>query len=194
MFLLFHTVIPLVLILPFKKLNIKYNLFWLFIGSAISDIVDKSAEFFNIWSGRGVAHTLLFLIVTLIFLQSIKKDKTITFSYSIGFIIHIVMDFPLPVFFYPLVGEIDFMLNPYINFSRIDFFIVLLLSNKTLIITELIGFVCLALLGSYVLIKKYRKKGIGLKLINEFIKREKINKSNVGLIVLQNDNKNKGGN
>lgn len=155
MFLLFHLMVPFLLILPFRKLNIKYNLFWLFIGSIISDAIDKPAEFFNIWSGRGIAHTLLFFIVSFIILQLIKKDKIKTSSYSIGFIIHIIMDLPLPVFFYPLVGEIDFMFNPYVNFGKVGYFMDLLLSDSVLIVTELIGFVFLVSLGSYLLIKKY---------------------------------------
>ena len=155
MFLLFHAMVPLLLVFPFKKLNIKHNMFWLFVGSIISDAIDKPAEFFNIWHGRGVAHTFLFFVVTVIILQLITKDKTKTFSYSIGFIIHIIMDFPLPMFFYPLTGKINFMFNPYLNFGKIDYFMGLLLSNSVLIITELIGFVFLSLLGSYILIKKY---------------------------------------
>lgn len=155
MFLLFHVMVPLLLILPFNKLNIKYNLFWLFVGSIISDAIDKSASFFNMWSGRGVAHTLLFFIVTFIALQFIKKDKIKTSSYSIGFIIHIIMDLPLPALFYPLVGKIDFMLDPYVNFGKIDYFIGLLLSNSVLMITELIGFVFLTFLGFFYIYKKY---------------------------------------
>lgn len=155
MFLLFHATVPLLLVFPFRKLNIKYNIFWLFIGSIISDVIDKPAEFFNIWYGRGLAHTLLFFIVTFITLQLITKDKTKTFSYSIGFMIHIVMDLPLPALFYPIVGEIDFMFDPYVNFGKIDYFMGLLLSNSVLMVTELIGFVFLTGLGSYTIIKKY---------------------------------------
>jgi hypothetical protein len=147
--------VPCLLIFPLKKLNIKHNLFWLFIGSVISDVIDKTASFLNIWSGRGVAHTFLFFIVTFIALQLVTKDKIKTFSYGVGFIIHIIMDLPLPVFFYPLTGNIDFMLNPYVNFSKIDYFMGLLLSNKVLMITELMGFIFLISLGFYTLIKNY---------------------------------------
>lgn len=156
MFLLFHIMVPFLLVFLFKKVNIKYNLFWLFVGSIISDVVDKPASFFNIWSGRGVAHTLIFFIVTLITLQLVKKDKVKISNYGIGFVIHIIMDFPLPVFFYPFVGEINFMFNPTINFNQIDFFMDLLLSNSVLIITELVGFIFLSSWGLYVLIKKSR--------------------------------------
>lgn len=147
--------VPLFLIFPFKKLKIKHNIFWLFTGSVISDVIDKSASFFNIWGGRGVAHTLLFFISSVIILQLIAKDKTKTTSYSLGFIIHIIMDLPLPVFFYPSTGNINFMFNPYVNFSKIDYFIGLLLHNSILMITELIGFIFLTTSGFYLLIKKY---------------------------------------
>ena len=155
MFLLFHVMVPLLLVFPFRKLKVKYNLFWLVVGSIISDVIDKPASFFNVWSGRGVAHTLLFFITSFIVLQSTTKDKIKTSSYGIGFIIHIIMDLPLPVFFYPLTGDINFMLNPYMNFGKIDYFMNLLLSNSMLIITESIGFIFLTFSGSYVLIKKY---------------------------------------
>ncbi len=154
MFLLFHIMVPLLFVFPFRKLNVKHNIFWLLVGSVISDAIDKTAEFFNIWYGRGVAHTCLFLIITFIILQLIKKEKIKTFSYVIGFSIHIVMDFPLPEFFYPLT-DINFIFNFNINFGRIDYFMGLLLSNNMLIITELTGFVFLTFLGFFILIKKH---------------------------------------
>ena len=165
--------VPLLLVVPFRKLNVKHNIFWLFIGSVISDIIDKLASFFNMWSGRGVAHTFLFFIVSLVVLQLAMKDKTKTSSYGVAFMIHIVMDFPLPVFFYPLAGNIDFMFNPYMNFSKFDYFFGLLLSNDILIITELIGFVFLSFLVSYTIIKKYFYN-VNKKMILINIKKEAI--------------------
>lgn len=155
MFLLFHVMVPLLLVFPFRKLKVKHNIFWLFIGSITPDAIDKPAEFFNIWSGRGLAHTFLFFVVSFVILQIIKKDKTKTSSYGVGFIIHIVMDLPLPVFLYPLTGDIIFTFDPNMNFGQIDYFIGLLLSNSLLIITEFIGFVFLSFLGIYILMKKY---------------------------------------
>ena len=105
MFPFFHIALPLLIfeIQPIKE-RYRVNRAALIIGSILPDIIDKVLELLAVGPGKGYAHTLIFAVIsTAIIHFSFKKDKSKSFPFFIGLIIHFVLDFPCPVF-YPFFG------------------------------------------------------------------------------------------
>ena len=139
-FLIFHLAIPL-LIFEIPKIKDKYeiNRFALIIGSLYPDLVDKSLSFFNIGGGRGYAHTILFVLISFVFLFIITKgNKTIYFPFLIGMIMHLLLDMPRVPLFYPFISY-EIMTYK----SDIEQWLQTLLTNPIVITTEITGVIIL---------------------------------------------------
>ena len=94
--------------------------------------------FLNLISGRGFAHTLLFTLVSFSILFLITKgNKSISFPYLIGVIIHLILDLPAIPLFYPFVSYDFYDYDP-IEVS-IWFWIYQLLTDPIVITTEITG-------------------------------------------------------
>lgn len=135
-FLLFHLAIPLLIFeIPYFKNRFRVNRFSLIIGSLYPDIVDKALLFLELGSGRGYAHTLLFVLISFIILFLVSKgNKPIALPFLIGCLFHLLLDMPYIPIFYPFVFyefiELD---NP------IEFWLDALFTNPIIITTEIIG-------------------------------------------------------
>ncbi|MHA1239197.1 MAG: metal-dependent hydrolase [Promethearchaeota archaeon] len=110
-FLLFHIAIPLIVFeLPLIKKRFKFNRVALIIGSLFPDIIDKSMLFLNLGSGRGISHTILFILLSFIILHIVTKRKGyISLPFLIGMVTHLVLDLPEVPLFFPFI-EYDFVM------------------------------------------------------------------------------------
>jgi len=76
----------------------------LILGALIPDLIDKPLLFLKLGSGRGISHSLLFILascVILIFLlkslyknNNNNKNNIIVLSYIIGISSHLIIDLP----------------------------------------------------------------------------------------------------
>jgi hypothetical protein len=105
-FLIFHIAAPLLIFeLPLIKRKFEFNRFALIIGSLFPDIVDKSLLFMNLGVGRGISHTILFILISFVFLHLIVKRKmNISFTFLLGLIFHLMLDLPEVPLFYPFIA------------------------------------------------------------------------------------------
>ncbi|TXT61670.1 MAG: conserved membrane protein of unknown function [Promethearchaeota archaeon] len=113
MFIFFHLAIPLLIFeIPPIKERISINRFALLIGAVIPDLIDKPLVLLGWGSGRGISHSLLFLIIStsIVFLgeavqgrKSFLRDNIITISYLTGITIHLLLDIPEVPLFYPFI-------------------------------------------------------------------------------------------
>jgi membrane-bound metal-dependent hydrolase YbcI (DUF457 family) len=113
MFIFFHLAIPLLIFeIPPIKDRISINRFALLIGAVIPDLIDKPLVLLGWGSGRGISHSLLFLIIStsIVFLgeavqrrKSFLRDNIITISYLTGITIHLLLDLPEVPLFYPFI-------------------------------------------------------------------------------------------
>lgn len=137
MFLLFHVAIPLIIFeLPYIKKNFRVNRFFLIFGSLFPDLVDKPLSILGLFSGRGIAHTLVFVLLSflVVFILS-KGNKAISFPFLIGIAFHLILDAPYVPLFYPFVSYDFSMLE-----DPIGYWWMVLLTDPLVITTELIGF------------------------------------------------------
>ena len=137
MFLLFHIFLPLFvleIIISFKKVKMeKIQRFWLMLGSILPDLIDKPISIITqAVSGRGIAHTLIFLIFLCFFIFILTKNKWISLSLGFGMIFHLLLDIPEVPWFWPIIP-----LENYEHF--IDSWIYTLLHNPLIISTEIIS-------------------------------------------------------
>lgn len=159
MFLLFHILIPFIIVEGYSRAFHKsYHRIYLIIGSLIADF-DKILSVLHISSGRGFCHTILFNIIFIVsaFLIS-RKDKKKYLPFAFGCIVHLILDLPNIPLFWPFFSSQYNMLTHtnYNLFEYIGYFIDLMLKPKVLI-TETIGAIVLSSFGTYILI---RKRGI----------------------------------
>ncbi len=106
----------------------------LLIGSILPDLVDKPLMLLRLENGRGFAHTLLFTIISFLFVLILFKDKkSIPFSLLIGNLFHLILDLPYVPIFYPFISyDISFEEYPFEKWYEAIF-------NPVILTTELIG-------------------------------------------------------
>ena len=105
MFPIFHIAVPLILLeIPYIKNRYRFNRIALIIGALLPDIIDKSLMFLNISSGRGISHTLLFVIVSFVIVHLFtKRNFLISFPFLIGTLSHLILDLPEVPLFFPFI-------------------------------------------------------------------------------------------
>jgi hypothetical protein len=60
--------------------------------------------FLNLGSGRGISHTILFIVLSFIILHIATKGKSyISLPFLIGMVIHLVLDLPEVPLFFPFI-------------------------------------------------------------------------------------------
>ena len=105
MFPFFHIAVPLIVLeIPYIKSRFSFNRFTIIIASIFPDIIDKPLLFLSLGTGRGISHTLIFLLSSTLILYLISKRNiimTLSFLYGISF--HFILDLPEVPLFYPLV-------------------------------------------------------------------------------------------
>jgi len=104
-FPIFHVALPLLVFeLPLIKRKFEFNRFALIVGSLFPDIVDKPLLFMNLGSGRGISHTILFILISFIILHLIVKKKfNISVPFLLGMVFHLLLDLPEVPLFYPFI-------------------------------------------------------------------------------------------
>lgn len=149
MFPLFHLGLPLGLSeIPYIRNRFKINRLALSIGALFPDLIDKLLFFLGIGTGRYLAHTILMLLGTTLFLflfsylvqylLSIGDKKSsliVAISFFIGYFIHLMLDLPEIPLFYPFIPYI-----PYFEGDKLNLWIYKLFNDPIVIITELTGF------------------------------------------------------
>ncbi|MFX1311970.1 MAG: metal-dependent hydrolase [Promethearchaeota archaeon] len=125
--------------LPHIKKNFQFNRFALIIGSLIPDIIDKTLMFLSISSGRGYSHTLLFSVVSSLFVYLItKRSKAISISYFIGTLLHLMLDLPDVPLLFPFISyDLIYKENPF------GYWLNKLLHDPSTYITEIAGLIIL---------------------------------------------------
>ena len=106
MFPIFHIAVPLILLeIPYIKNRYKFNRIALVIGALLPDIIDKTLMLFKLSSGRGISHTLLFVVVSFIIVHLlVKRNYFISFPFLIGTLSHLILDLPEIPLFFPLAA------------------------------------------------------------------------------------------
>ena len=139
MFPLFHIFFPLFvleLIASFKKFKLeKIQRFWLMLGSILPDLIDKPISLITkTMSGRGIAHTPIFLILLCFFIFFLTRNKWISLSLGFGMVFHLLLDIPGVPWFWPII--------PLENYEfPFDSWIYTLLHDPLIISTEIISLV-----------------------------------------------------
>ena len=157
MFPLFHIAIPLAIFeIPYIKKKYRINRIALIIGSLFPDIVDKSLLFLKLSNGRGFFHTLLFafLCFGIIFLIS-RGNKSVSFPFFIGMLIHLILDLPDIPIFYPFI-EYN------LSYHGDQDWVHTLLTDPLVQITEIIG-------GSTIIFIFFKNKLFNRKELKEFL-------------------------
>ena len=149
MFELFHIIIcliPIEIICYFKKYEFSnYSRFFSIIASILPDIIDKPLDMFGISSGRGYAHTILFLIVSFPIIWKIFGKKY-TFIYIFCIFMHLILDYGENVpYFYPFIYyDMSSHANHIGIMKTFEYFFNLMLSKTYLFLIEILcGFVLL---------------------------------------------------
>ncbi|QEE15479.1 metal-dependent hydrolase [Promethearchaeum syntrophicum] len=166
MFPLFHIFLPLLvfeLILSNKNFKMeKTSRFWIILGSLLPDLIDKPISLITkMMSGRGIAHTPIFLFSLSILIYFLTQNKWISLSIGFGMVFHLILDIPDLPWFWPF--------NPLEPYSPpFDSWIDTLLHNPLIISTEIISLVGL----SWILISNkilFNGKLINLANANTFL-------------------------
>jgi hypothetical protein len=121
---------------------VKFDIRLLFIGAMLPDIIDKPLNMAGLWAGRGVAHTLLFLV--LLFIATLYARRTIL---SFGAGVHVLLD---EMYLYPKLAlwpvygwEIH---SPPYNPA---FYLNILMNNVFVQRTEFLGIMLIAIFAAY---------------------------------------------
>lgn len=151
--------LPLIIFeVPVIRKKFEFNKLALIVGSLLPDVVDKTLLFLNYSSGRGISHTLLFIILSFIILHfSVKRRTHISLSFFTGMVSHLILDLPEVPLLYP------FILYDYaIVEDPIGLWLYRLFNNPVILLTEILGISFLV----YILIKNnlYNTKSIRLYL------------------------------
>jgi len=169
MFPIFHVAIPLILFeLPLVKKRFEFNRFALIVGSLFPDIIDKFLLFLSLGSGRGISHTILFILISFVILHFITKGrKSISIPFLVGMVIHLILDLPEVPLFYPFI-----MYEFIIIDDPIGLWLYTLFNNPVVYLTEITGI----LIFIFILInnKLYSRKEIINYLKSNNKSREKI--------------------
>ena len=166
MFPLFHIFIPLFLlelIISFEKFKLeKIQRFWLILGSILPDLIDKPISLiFKSVSGRGFAHSPIFLFFLFFFIYFLTKNKWISLSLGFGMVFHLLLDIPDVPWFWPIIP----LENYYIDF---DSWIYTILHDPLISSTEIISLVGLLGIIIYYKIIFYGKL-INWQKVNTFL-------------------------
>ncbi len=125
--------------IPQIKKKYDFNRISLVVGSLLADIVDKSLLFMGIGSGRGISHTLLFVLISFIIVHlAVRGKKSISIPFLIGLLFHLVLDLPEVPLFYPFI-DYDFI---YID-DPFGLWLYVLFNEPIVSISEGIGLVIL---------------------------------------------------
>ncbi len=139
-FPIFHVAFPLLIFeLPLIKRKYEFNRFALIVGSLLPDIVDKPLLFMNLGSGRGISHTILFILISFMILHLIvKKKMNISVPFLLGMAFHLLLDLPEVPLFYPFI-EYEYILieDPF------ELWLNNLFNNPIVYLTEIAGFLIL---------------------------------------------------
>ncbi|MFX1267249.1 MAG: metal-dependent hydrolase [Promethearchaeota archaeon] len=121
--------------LPQIKKKFQFNRFALIIGSLIPDLIDKALMFLSISSGRSYSHTILFSVVSSLFVFLItKRSKIISISYFVGTLFHLLLDLPdIPILFPFIPYDFIYIEDPF------GFWLYKLIYDPFTYITEIAG-------------------------------------------------------
>ena len=135
-FLLFHIAVPLIVFeLPLIKKKFGFNRLALIFGSLFPDIIDKSMLFLNLGSGRGISHTILFMIISFIILHiATKRNSSISLPFLIGIVTHLLLDLPEVPLFFPFIPYDFLMLE-----DPFSFWLYKLFNDPFIYLTEISG-------------------------------------------------------
>ncbi|MHA1562549.1 MAG: metal-dependent hydrolase [Promethearchaeota archaeon] len=169
MFPLFHIFFPLfilelVLLITKNKKNKleKIQRFWLMLGSILPDLIDKPISIITkLVSGRGIAHTPIFLIFLCILIYILTRNKWISLSLGFGMIFHLLLDIPEVPWFWPII--------PLEGYQDVfDSWIYTLLHDPLIFSTEIISLIgILGIIVSYKII--FNGKLINWQNVNSFL-------------------------
>ena len=136
MFPIFHVAVPLIIFeLPLIKKKFEFNRFALIIGSLLPDIIDKFLLFLNLGSGRGISHTILFVLISSIILHFITKGrKSMSIPFFVGMVIHLILDLPEVPLFYPFIMYEFIMIE-----DPFGLWLYTLFNNPVVYLTEITG-------------------------------------------------------
>ncbi len=142
MFPLFHIFFPLLVLElmlsfnKFKKIKLdKIQRFWLILGSILPDLIDKPISLITkAISGRGIAHTPIFLITLCLLILFLSRNKGISLSLGFGMVFHLLLDVPSVPWLWPIIP-----LEHY-GFG-IDSWIYTILHDPLIISTEIISLI-----------------------------------------------------
>ncbi len=149
----FHVAIPLI-ISDIKQIKEKYriNRLVLIISSLLPDMLDKPLELLQISVGKLYIHNLLFLFSsTLLLFFLSKKNKPITYTYFVGYLMHLILDIPVDIFFPIILFEIPIHINP-VGFWLVRWTTVFIVN------TEIIGAIFLLVL--FIKYQLYKRKAV----------------------------------
>ena len=181
MFPLFHIFFPLFVLeltTLFKWIKLeKIQRFWLILGSILPDLIDKPISLITkAISGRGIAHTPIFLIFLCFSIWLLTRNKWISLSLGIGMVFHLLLDIPSIPWLWPIIPLEHYEFG-------IDSWIYTILHDPLIISTEIISLIGLiGIIISYKII--FNGKLINWQKANIFlfetpkslkIKRAKIN-------------------
>ena len=169
MFPLFHIFFPLfilelILLIQKNKKNKleKIQRFWLILGSILPDLIDKPISLITkTISGRGIAHTPIFIIFIFFLMYILTRNKWISLSLGFGMIFHLLLDIPEVPWFWPII--------PLEGYQDVfESWIYTILHNPLIISTEIIS-----LIGIIVIFISYKilfnEKLINWQNFNSFL-------------------------
>jgi len=135
--------LPLIVVeIPYIKHNYNFNRLALIIGSILPDLIDKSLMFLGLGSGRGLSHTLLFVVVVYVTILLLFKGKTtIPNSLVIGILFHLLLDLPEIPLFYPFINyQFIYLEDPFSDW------LFTLFNDPIVQITEILGILFLIII------------------------------------------------
>ncbi len=140
MFPIFHVAVPLIIFeLPLIKKRFEFNRFALIIGSLFPDIIDKFLLLINLGSGRGISHTILFILITFGILHFITKGrKSISIPFLVGMVVHLILDLPEVPLFYPFIMYDFIMID-----DPFGLWLYTLFNEPVVYLTEIVGILIL---------------------------------------------------
>ena len=109
------------------------------------DLIDKPILIAGLGAGRGISHSLLFIAISFVVLHLIiKGDTSVSVSFLVGCIFHLILDLPGVPFFYPFVSY-DFLYTK----KPVETWTYTLFHNPLVYTTEIIGLCILVLILVY---------------------------------------------
>jgi len=122
--------------------------------------------FLNLGTGRGISHTLVFLLISFLIVHLLsKRNLIISFSFFIGTSFHIILDLPEVPLFFPFISYESF----YVEDPLSEWYYTLL-NDPLVLFTEILG----SLILIFILVKNqlYSRKKIIFYLQNKEIEQK----------------------